>query len=445
MKRNELEAIGIFDDSFEFHTVSALVKAGILERPIDGNHGEIHPKGEDFVSSGVPFLMASDIDNGVVDYHSCKFITAKRADGLRKGFAKNGDVLLTHKATIGRTAIVDYHAHPYVMLTPQVTYYRVRNKKRLSNRYLRLYFESSFFQSVLNLWAGSGATRAYLGITEQGKLPIVLPPFGKQQKLAAVLSAYDDLIENNRRRIALLERMAEQLYREWFVRFRFPGYHQAKFEKGRPVGWSSVPVAKAFRFTGGATPSKDTARYWKEGTINWFTPSDITAADGLFLGESGLRCTEEGLSSCSATLFPAYSVMMTSRATIGAIGINTTPACTNQGFIACLPNERYPLSYLYHWLKLSKDYFLSLCGGATFPELTKGTFKRIEVLTPPSSLVAEFDRRATPIFDSMEKLERANAVLAKSRDLLLPRLISGKLRVDDLDIQFPPSMQAEHA
>lgn len=438
-------AIGIRDLSFELTTVGELVKRGVLERPIDGNHGEIHPKASDFVDEGVPFIMASDLKNGRVDYDNCAFITERQAEGLRKGFAKNGDVLLTHKATIGETAIVDYDQHPYIMLTPQVTYYRVKDHAVLKIRYLKAYFDSSLFQQTLQMLAGSGSTRAYLGITEQHRLPIILPPPDKQEKIAGVLATLEDLIANNQRRIELLESMAEEIYREWFVRMRFPGAQPDTFDKGLPPGWANEPVGTAFKFHGGATPSKAVNRYWKDGDVHWFTPTDITGAAGVFLESSGEHCTEEGLASCSATLFPAYSVMMTSRATIGAIGINTEPACTNQGFITCIPNERYPLTYLYQWLKLAKPHFEMLSGGATFAELTKGTFKRIRILTPAKALVADFEQRVRPMFDEMEALLKSNKRLKNMRDALLPRLISGKLRVDQLDIQFPPSMRAETA
>src|SRR5262245_10793182 len=120
-------AIGIHDSDFELVSVRTLVERRVVERPIDGNHGEIHPKSEDFVAEGFPFIMASDIKGGRVDYAHCARISVRQAEGLRKGFAKNGDVLITHKATIGATAIVEYHDHPYIMLTPQVTYYRVRD------------------------------------------------------------------------------------------------------------------------------------------------------------------------------------------------------------------------------------------------------------------------------------------------------------------------------
>ena len=273
------------------------------------------------------------------------------------------------------------------------------------------------------------------------RIPVTIPTRDVQKKIAGILSAYDDLIANNQRRIALLETMAEEIYREWFVRMRFPGFADVPVDKGLPHGWELVPTVKAFKFFGGATPSKDMRRYWERGTVNWYTPTDITGAEGLFMESSADQCTEEGLESCSANLFPPYSVMMTSRATIGAIGINLTPACTNQGFITCIPNECYPLTYLYHWLKLAKPHFESLSGGATFPELTKGTFKRIGILTPPMDLTAAFNARVEPVFKQMETLIKANSRLKATRDALLPRLISGKLKVDHLDIRLPPSMQ----
>ena len=270
-----------------------------------------------------------------------------------------------------------------------------------------------------------------------------IPDLPTQRKIAASLSAYEDLIENNKRRIAVLEKLAEEIYREWFVRLRFPGHEKVKIVKGVPQGWEAVELENAFKFTGGGTPSKEVDRYWNGGDVNWFTPSDITGADGIFLERSGDQCTEEGYDNSSAKMFPAYSVMLTSRATIGAVGINLTPACTNQGFITCIPNARYPLPYLYHWVKLAKPHFEILAGGATFAEIRKGIFKRIDILTPPEPIVAEFTRIESPLFKAIENNLKANWKLIETRNMLLPRLISGKLSVENLDIQFPPSMAEE--
>lgn len=321
------EAIGIRDPSFEFTTVGDLVRRGILERPIDGNHGEIHPKSADFVPEGVPFVMASDLKNGRVDYNRCAFITERQAESLRKGFAKKGDILLTHKATIGETAIVAYDKHPYIMLTPQVTYYRVKDKAALSNRYLKAYFDSSLFQQTLQMLAGSGATRAYLGITEQHRLPIILPPPDKQRKIAAILGTIDDLIANNQRRIALLESTAEEIYREWFVRMRFPGYETAEHERGIPSGWQASTAAAMVHIQGGGTPSTEVGQYW-DGEIPFFSPKD--SHDGAYCLQTEQRITEQGLENCASRLFPKDTIFITARGTVGNLVLAGEPMAMNQ-------------------------------------------------------------------------------------------------------------------
>ena len=176
------------------YTVQELIDLDMLDEPLDGNHGSIHPKASDYVDEGVPFIMANNLINGVVDLDGCVFISEEQAKTLRKGFAKPGDVLLTHKATIGRTAIVP-DRYGTIILTPQVTYYRV--KRGIDNRYLKYYFDSPDFQTTLNNWAGSGSTRAYLGITAQHKLPVILPPYSEQQKIADILEVLDRKIQLN--------------------------------------------------------------------------------------------------------------------------------------------------------------------------------------------------------------------------------------------------------
>ena len=154
------------------YAVQDLIDKKYIDPPMDGNHGELHPKASDYVATGIPFVMANNLSDGFVDLSQCAFITEKQAKTLRKGFARPDDVLLTHKATLGRTAIVP-EGYEYIILTPQVTYYRVH--KGLSNVFLRYYFESSYFQSTLEAFAGGGSTRAYIGITKQCGLPVYLP------------------------------------------------------------------------------------------------------------------------------------------------------------------------------------------------------------------------------------------------------------------------------
>jgi len=186
---------GILPVDWDVKKVSTLVKEEILNRPIDGNHGAIHPTTKDYVESGIPFILASDVGNHKINLKSCKFIKKEHADKLQKGFAMSGDVLLTHKGSVGNTAVVPNLQTDYIMLTPQVTYYRIKDASRLNNYYLKSYFQSEIFQGYLKVMS-KGATRDYIGIVEQQKLNIIVPRSVKeQQKIAEILSTWDKAIE----------------------------------------------------------------------------------------------------------------------------------------------------------------------------------------------------------------------------------------------------------
>lgn len=144
---------------------------------------------------------------------------------------------------------------------------------------------------------------------------------------------------------------------------------------------------------------------------------------------SSSKITSLGLRKSSARLFPPFSVMMTSRATIGAIAINTREACTNQGFITCIPNHRFPLYLLLHWLRDNVEMFISLASGATFKEISKGVFKEIKLLVPRQDIVERFEHTVGPMMHQSLLLQRKNANLRAQRDLLLPKLVSGEIDV----------------
>lgn len=418
--------------------LSAPKKYSLIGGPFGSNLGS-----RDYISDGVPVIRGVNLpDHSPYLFGNFVFISERKADQLISNNAHPGDIVFTQRGTIGQVGLIPKNSPFKRFVISQSQMKLTVDETKADAYFLYCYFRlPGTVQAIKNLAMSSGIPHINLDILRQFEVPA--PPLPIQQKIAAILSSYDNLIENNKRRITLLEKMAEEIYREWFVRMRFPGYKTARFNKGVPDGWKKVPLDKAFKFTGGGTPSKKIKRYWANGNINWFTPSDITSSKGIFLDCSGERCTDEGLSKSSARLFPAYSIMMTSRATIGAVGINMTPACTNQGFITCMPNKRYPLEFLYHWLKLSKPHFELLSGGATFPELTKTTFKKIEILTPPKELVFFFADSVAPTLKAIEKLLQANVNLENTRDMLLPRLISGRLLVEELKIQLPPSMQFE--
>ena len=193
---------------------------------------------------------------------------------------------------------------------------------------------------------------------------------------------------------------------------------------------------------GGGTPSKKEPAFWDGGTIPWYTPSDLTKRQARYAVEPEMYITEEGLQRSSARLFPTGSVLMTSRATLGVLAISTTEAACNQGFIVIPPDERWPSSFVYEWLDDHADALEALGTGATFKEITKGTFKRVPFLIPTPQILCAFKDAVLPIEDEVRVLEAQNRNLALIRDLLLPRLVTGQIDVSSLDIDAPAESMA---
>lgn len=435
-----LKKVGIKDESFELLTVRQLVAQKVLEKPLDGNHGEIHPKGEDFVAEGVPFIMATDVINGQVNYTSCKFITAKQADSLRKGFSRNGDVLLTHKATMGRTAIVKYDKHPYIMLTPQVTHYRVRDKRKLDNRYLRHYFDSELFQKTLHLWADSGSTRAYLGITEQQKLPIIVPPIEKQRKIAAILSTYDDLIEESMRCSALLETLSEEIYREWFVRLRFPGHEKVKTVKGVPQGWRVAELKELASINPSSVSRRDKPEsilYVDISSVSTNRIDEVTPYSSADAPGRARRRVKHGdvIWSSVRPANRAYCLIFDPPDNL----------IVSTGFAVIRPNTETPFTFVFFAVTSNPfvDQMTTVAKGSAYPATGFDDFEKAKLLVPSDGLLRSFHEKVEPLFRQKHLLQQQSEQLKRTRDMLLPRLISGKLAVENLDIQFPPGMAEE--
>ncbi len=195
--------VGRIPVSWNALSVGDLISSGILESIQDGNHGEKHPKSSDYVPDGIPFVMASDIHGQEIDVSGAHKIPEEIFQGLRIGFSKPGDVLLSHKATIGLTAIVPEHLKR-LMLTPQVTYYRVSNKSKLLNHYLHYWFQSSVFQEMITALSAQ-STRSYIGIKAQRELIVVMPSdIQEQEQLVDVLHSIDSRLKLVATKLALL-------------------------------------------------------------------------------------------------------------------------------------------------------------------------------------------------------------------------------------------------
>lgn len=282
----------------------------------------------------------------------------------------------------------------------------------------------SHFQS-----ASIGAATQYLtkGILDNFK--VSLPSVRSQDAIVDILSTYDDLIENNKRRIQLLEEAARLLYREWFVYLRFPGHEHCKIKDGVPHGWERKVIEAVCETVGGGTPSTKKPEYWDGGDVTWVTPTDVTRNDCLALMDSAKKITKSGLQSSSARMVPPETILMTSRASVGFFAMMGKEACTNQGFINIVPNVEWQRFYLLHNLMWRVEEIRSHAGGTTYKEISKGSFKKLPVIVPPKKLTFDFNERASCIFQQVRILKVQQDKLAEARDLLLPRLMNGEITV----------------
>lgn len=262
------------------------------------------------------------------------------------------------------------------------------------------------------------------------------PSLNLQQRITSIVSAYDDLIENNLARIKLLEEMAQITYEEWFVRMKFPGHETAEInsETGLPEGWKCISLGEACDVSGGGTPSRAAPEFWDGGEITWFTPTDLSKANSYCFLDSSEKITKEGLAKSSAKLLQPNSFMMTSRATIGLFALIEKPFSTNQGFINITPYHNWHKLYLFYNFKNRVSEFYNHASGATFPELSKSKFNKLKINWPTDNLIKSFDKLTNPLVNNMMNLTKQISLLKEAREILLPRLMTGIIDIENVEL-----------
>lgn len=440
---------------FAVKSVEDLCAGGVLFPPMDGNHGGMHPKATDYVPTGIPFIMASDLANGHVDTKSCAFITLDQANQLKKGFSIEGDVLLTHKATIGRSAIVGKIDYPFIMLTPQVTYYRVKNPSVLSNRYLFYYFSSKGFLDLFNQWSGAGSTRAYLGITGQRKLPIVLPPIEWQHQISEILASLDDKIKLNRRMNDTLEAMAQAIFRDWFVDFgptrrKMEGATDPLSIMGGLVQDSGRAQALADMFPA-ALGDDRLPDGWRLGTLGDLAVSagatvdpTLISADTPYIGLEHMPRKSITLSewACASKVsstkakFEAGQILFGKlRPYFHKVGIAPVNGVCSTDIIVMdgKDTEERPLLNAI----ASSEEFVRFTDqssiGTKMPRTSWGHMKTYPLAIASENVRREYGQITEPHLSKIVANIHENRTLAATRDLLLPKLMSGEIRLSEAE------------
>ena len=386
----------------------------------DGDH-QAPPKAD----SGIPFVTISNINtNNQFDFTNTMFVPQAYYDSLdNKRKAQNGDVLYSVVGSFGipvyikETVPFVFQRHiailrPNDTILPQFLYYTMLSRD---------------FYMMADA-AALGAAQRTISLTALRNMKISVPPMDVQEKIVGVLSAYDDLIENNQKQIKLLEEAAQRLYKEWFIDLRFPGHEITPIIDGVPEGWRKGKISDFVPTSSGGTPSRTHSEYYSDGINLWVKTQELN--DG-FIFDTEEKITDDAIRNSSAKIIPQGSILMAMYgATIGKIGIAATELTCNQ---ACcvfnLSKIKYATSYLYCWLKDNREFFISQGKGAAQPNLSQAMIKNFDVLIPTADILTTFSQVTDTLLELSAKLHLQNRGLIEARDRLLPKLMSGEIEV----------------
>ena len=394
------------------------------ERIID-YRGKTPPK----TNSGVRLVTAKVVKRGRILEEPKEFIAADFYDEwMRRGLPQKFDVLLTTEAPLGELAIL--HDSERIALAQRIILLRAR-PGHIDPHFLFYALQSDSAQGELKARA-SGTT--VLGIKQSELRQVRVPtfPLPAQRRIAGVLSAYDELIENNQRRIQILETMARELYREWFVEFRFPGHERfprvASPLGDTPQGWEIVAFTEIADVLSGGTPKTAVAEYWN-GEIPFFTPRDAPAC--FYVQDTNKHITRLGLSKCASELYAPDTVLITARGTVGKVALPSVSMAMNQSCYALRGKAGIPQRFLFLMTLQQVDYLQTNTGGATFDTIVVDTFRQMKVVKPAHEVIASFVRQIDAIFEHVDTIQRQIHNLSCTRDLLLPRLLSGQVALTE--------------
>ena len=286
------------------------------------------------------------------------------------------------------------------------------------------------------------------------KIEVPCPPLNIQDNIVSVLGALDDRITLLRETNATLEAIAQALFKSWFVDFdpvrakaegRQPEGMDAttaalfpdSFEESElgvvPRGWRIMPIGDAVDCAGGGTPNTKETEFWEPGEFAWSTPKDLSGLGSPVLLQTERMLSRLGLEKVSSGLLPAGTLLLSSRAPIGYLAIAKIPLAVNQGYIAMLPGGELSPLYLYFWCQQNMESIKNRANGSTFMEISKKAFRPIPALVPSLDVLCHFSETVEPIFERITENERQAQTLTHLRDTLLPRLISGQLRLPEAE------------
>ena len=408
---------------------------------IDGDRGNNYPKDSEWLENGYClFLNTGNVTESGFNFNNCQFISFDKDQIMRKGKLKRNDLVMTTRGTVGNVGYYNSKiAFENIRINSGMVIFRVDQVEILPS-FLYQYLRSKYFNKQVNALR-TGAAQPQLPIRDIKCIKIQIPQIVAQEKIADILSAYDDLIDINRRRIQLLEESARLLFREWFVYFRFPrlrqgyggqvGHEEVKIVNGVPEGWKKGNIHDISEVKSGyAFNSKD-----------WLDKGNPVIKIGNIIGDGTINlddCSyiDQSVASKakSFTLKKGDLLIAMTGATIGKVGLlseNEKIAYLNQRVGKFIPKFEGAELILYCFFmgNTAQNYITNYAGGAAQANISASQIESIKILVAPQDIYNQFISLIEPMFEEILNLRNQNQKLAQARDLLLPRLMSGEIGV----------------
>jgi type I restriction enzyme, S subunit len=293
---------------------------------------------------------------------------------------------------------------------------RVRvDTKKCFPKYLFYNFRTTDYQGFIESISGGTSTQPNMQIGALLSFEIYLPELEEQKTIASILSSLDDKIDLLHRQNTTLERMAETLFRQWFI-------EEAQED------WEECTLDDLISVKGGTTPSTKEPSFWN-GNVNWTSPRDLSNQQSVFMFDTERKISEKGLAQIGSGLLPAGTVLMSSRAPIGYLAISDIPVAINQGYIAIICDKLVSNYFMYLWCKVNMEQIKNAGNGSTFEEISKSNFKELVTIKPSQAAILKFDTSVEPVFAKIKMNQKQILILEKLRNNLLPKLMSGEIKL----------------
>jgi len=404
----------------------------------------------DYSDYGVPVIRGRNMDQRWIGGEFV-YVRPEKADALGANVARPGDIVFTQRGTLGQVSLVPEKPFARYLLSQSQMKLTV-NSAKADPVFIYYFFRSPPQEAVIRQNAiQTGVPHINLGILRE--LPVPLPPLREQRAIAQILGTLDDKIELNRSINNTLDSIVQALFKSWFVDFDpvrakaegrtpglqkslaklFPNSTEASELGGIPAGWKVAGVSELATIVGGSTPSTKEPAFWDGGCHHWVTPRDLSHLRDPVLLDTERKISALGLGQIGTGLLPVGTVLLSSRAPIGYLAIAEIPVAINQGFIAMIPRDGVPNLFLLFWARWAHEQIVSRANGSTFLEISKSAFRPIPVIRPPLPILAAFERIVRPLYSRMVVNVRESRTLSALRDTLLPKLISGELRIRDAE------------